>query len=94
MQTRVTFRNVESNDALKDAAKEATDKFEKFSDDIISADVIFNNDNKKFAEFTVHVKGDTLVAKEGTDDFIKSLNEGGDKIIRQIRKRKEKMQKK
>jgi ribosomal subunit interface protein len=90
MQTQVTFRHLKSNPELHSAAIEATKKFEKFHEDIISTDVVFRNDPDKVVEFTVRVKGDTLVVKEGSEDFLKSLNEGTDKMIRQIRRWKEK----
>jgi len=91
MQTQVTFRQVKSNPDLHNAAMEATKKFGKFLEDIISTDIIFKNDANKVVEFTVRVKGDTLVVKEESEDFIKSLNEGTDKMVRQIRKWKEKI---
>ncbi|MFH1052160.1 MAG: ribosome-associated translation inhibitor RaiA [bacterium] len=91
MQTQVTFRQMKSNPELRTAAAEATKKFEKFFEDIISTDIIFRNDPLKMVEFTVRVKGDTLVVKEGSEDFLKSLNEGTDKMVRQIRKWKQKI---
>ena len=94
MQTKVTFRNMQTNMDLNSAAIEASQKFEKFFDDIISTDVIFNNDALQIVEFTVRVKGETLVVKEQTEDFVKSLNEGADKMVRQIKKWKQKISKK
>jgi len=82
---------MKTNPELQTAAVEATKKFEKFFEDIISTDVIFRNDPLKMVEFTVRVKGDTLVVKEGSEDFLKSLNEGTDKMVRQIRKWKQKI---
>ena len=90
MQTKVTFRHFKSEPELYDAAIESAKSFEKFFDDIISTDVIFNNDIGKGVEFTVRVKGETLIVKENSDDFFKSLNEGTNKMIRQIRKWKTK----
>lgn len=91
MQTQVTFRHMKSNPELHTAAIDASRKFEKFCDDIISTDVIIKNDAFKAVEFNVRVKGETLIVKEGSDDFLKSLNEGTDKMIRKIRKWKEKI---
>lgn len=91
MQTQITFRQMKSNPELHVAAVEASKKFEKFFEDIISTDVVFRNDPLKMVEFTVRVKGDTLVVKEGSEDFLKSLNEGTDKMVRQIRKWKQKI---
>jgi ribosomal subunit interface protein len=91
MKTQVNFRHVKSDPELQTAAIEATKKFEKFYDDIISTDVVFKEDAGKIVEVIVHVQGNTLVAKETTDDFYKSLNEGIDKMVRQLKKWKEKL---
>lgn len=90
MKTQVTFRHFKTNTSLQDAANDSASKFERFYDGITSTDVVFTNDNDKIVEFTVHVLGNTIVAKEGSDDFNKSLNEASDKIIRQLKKWKKK----
>lgn len=90
MKTNITFRHLKSQPELHDAAILAADNFNKFHDQIISTDVVFKNDNEKTVEFTVRVQGNTLVAKESSDDFNKSLNDASDKIIRQLRKWKTK----
>jgi putative sigma-54 modulation protein len=92
MKTQVQFRHLKSTQELQDAANEAVQKFEKFYDRIISSDITFINetDTNKVVEITVHIHGTTLVAKETSDDFFKSLNEAADKIIRQLRKKKTK----
>jgi putative sigma-54 modulation protein len=90
MKTQVTFRHVKSNQILHDAANEEAQRFGKFSDAITSADIIFTDDNGKVVDITVRVNGSTLVGKEISDDFSKSLNEASDKIIRQLRKWKTK----
>lgn len=90
MKTNVTFRHLKTHPELHTAALDAADNFVKFHDQIISTDVVFKDDNVKTVEFTVHVQGNTLVAKESSDDFNKSLNDAADKIIRQLRKWKTK----
>jgi ribosomal subunit interface protein len=90
MKTQVTFRHLKTNTGLQDAANETVSRFEKFYDGITSTEVVFTNDNDKIVEFTVQVLGNTIVAKEGSDDFHKSLNEASGKIIRQLKKWKKK----
>ncbi len=92
MQTRVTFRHMKSSPELKELAQESSEKFEKFSDEITSGDFVFVNEGptQKIVEFTVQVNGNTLVVKEDSDDFVKSLKDGADKMIRQIKKWKTK----
>ncbi len=91
MNTKVTFRNMKSNQELIGAANEAAKKFEKFADEILSIDFIFRNDVNAEVEITLKVKKDVLVIKEESEDFKKSLNEASDKMVRQIRKWKQKL---
>lgn len=90
MQTQVTFRHLKSNPELQNAAKEAVSKFEKYFDNINHTDVIFSEDNVCIVEIFVQVHGSTLIAKESSEDYIKSLNEATDKMVRQLKKLKEK----
>jgi putative sigma-54 modulation protein len=90
MRTKVTFRHFKSQAELHDAALEAAERFEKFYSGITSTDIIFKNEANKVVEFTVRVNGNTLIAKESSDEFNKSLNEAADKMIRQLRKWKTK----
>lgn len=76
---------------LNTAAQEAARKFEKFHDGVLSTNVEFIDDTHKIVEFTVRLQGKTIVAKEHTDDFVKSLNASSDSIVRQIRKYKTKL---
>jgi ribosomal subunit interface protein len=91
MQTQVTFRHFKGQHPnLQQDAIEEANKFQKFYDDIISTDVEFINEAEKIVEFKVNIKGDTLVVREGSDDFHKSLSEGADKMVRRLRKAKTK----
>ena len=90
MKTNVTFRHLKANPNLQEAALDAADGFERFLDGIISTDIVFKNDHDKTVEFTVRVQGNTLVVRESSDDFRKSLNEVSDKMVRKIRKWKTK----
>jgi ribosomal subunit interface protein len=91
MQTNVTFRHLKSNPQLQDAAVGAAEKFERFFEGISSTDIVFKNDTDKIVEFTVRVNGNTLIAKDGSEDFSKSLNLASDKMVRQLRKWKTKI---
>jgi ribosomal subunit interface protein len=91
MKTKVTFRHLKPRPELQAAAEEAAERFEKFFDGITTTDVIFNSETDNMVEFTVHVQGNTFVVKENSEDFTKSLNIASDKMIRQIKKWKEKV---
>ncbi len=91
MLTKITFRHFKGNHPdLHDTALEVAEGFTKYHDSIISTNVEFINEHQKTVEFTVHLQGSTLVAKESSEDFQKSLHEAGEKIVRQIKKYKTK----
>ncbi|MGE5479210.1 MAG: HPF/RaiA family ribosome-associated protein [Chloroflexota bacterium] len=91
MQTKVTFRHFKSqHPELHVLAVDAADNFQHFHDNIIATNVEFINDEYKIVEFTVHLNGGTLVSKDSSDDFHKSLNAASDKMVRQLNKWKTK----
>ncbi|MDT3740936.1 MAG: HPF/RaiA family ribosome-associated protein [Candidatus Kapabacteria bacterium] len=91
MKTQITFRHTNSSHPkLHEDALNAAMGFEKYYDGIISTNVEFINEVSKTVEITVFIQGNTLVAKEDSDDFNKSLHDASEKIIRQIRKHKTK----
>lgn len=91
MKKQVTFRHLKSRKELHDAALEVMDRFGKFNESITSAAVEFDAESQKIVEFRAHVQGRVLVVKEASDDFLKSLNEGADKMVRQLKKHREKV---
>ena len=91
MQKQVTFRHLKSNPELHEAANETIGRFEKFHDGITSTSVEFIAESQNIVEFKVHIQGHVLVVKEASEDFLKSLNEGADKMIRKLKKQREKL---
>ncbi len=93
MKTNVTFRHFKGHHpVLRDLAMQAAEHFEKFHNSIISTDIEFINETDKIVEFTLFVQGKTLIVKESSDDFKKSLGKAEDKMVRQLKKYKEKIQ--
>ncbi|MCS6808373.1 MAG: ribosome-associated translation inhibitor RaiA [Bacteroidota bacterium] len=94
MEIKVTARHFDAKPSLKEEAIAAAKKFERFYNNIISTEVILSfertKDSAKTAEFIVHVHDHTLVAKESSEDFFKSLHDGAEKMIRQLNKLKTK----
>ncbi len=92
MQVKLTARHFEPRPSLSEAAIAAAGGFDKFMDDIISTDIIMTleTETRKMVEFIVHAHGHTLVAKETTDDFFKSIAGASDNIERQFSKLKTK----
>lgn len=90
MKTQVTFRHLKSRPELYEAAEEAIKRFEKFNDSIISINVEFIQEAQNVCEFRIHINGNVLAVREASDDFEKSLNLAADKVVRQLKKQKEK----
>ncbi len=91
MKTQVTFRHLKSqHPKLQEEAVQILEGFSKFSEEITSANVEFLNETNKTVVISVHLNGNTLIAKEASDDFGKSLRDASDKIVRQIQKLKTK----
>ncbi len=93
MQTTVTFRHLKTRQDLQEAAIEQANKFNRFYDGIISTNVEFIHDVDNVVEFKVNVHGNTLISRENTEDFTKSLNMASDKMVRQLKKWKTKITK-
>ncbi len=82
-------------DDLQEFAHNKVSKLERFSDDIISAEVFFrllNNseDNNKCAEIKLLVRGHDLFAKKESKTFEESLNLAIEALRKQLEKRKDK----
>lgn len=91
MQTQITFRHTNGQHPnLKESAQKMADNLLKFHDGIISSHIEFNNETTKQVVINLHVEGGTLVAKEESDDFRKSLTAAGEKMKRQLKKFKAK----
>jgi ribosomal subunit interface protein len=91
MKKQVTFRHLQSRDDLRAAAMDIMNRFERFNEGITSAAVEFTAESQNIVEFKVHVQGHVLVVKEASDDFMKGLNTGADKMVRQLKKHREKL---
>ncbi len=91
MKTQITFRHTTAtHPKLHDEALSIANGFTKYHDGIISTNVEFINEVNKTVGITVHLTGNTIAAKEDSDDFHKSLHNASEKIIRQIKKYKTK----
>jgi putative sigma-54 modulation protein len=94
MEITVTARHFDAKSTLREDAINAAKKLEHYYNNIISTEVILSfermQDTIKVAEFVVHVQDHTLVAKESSDSFSKSLHNSAEKMIRQLGKLKTK----
>lgn len=93
MTTEVTFRHFNAkHPTLHNMALESADRFTQFNNSILSTHIEFTNEpEEKKVEFRVNANGNVLVSSDSTDDFKKSLANAEEKLIRQLRKLKTKI---
>ena len=85
----------EVNDYTRGIIEEKLQKLDKFSDEIIRADVYLKMGdntfpNDKITEVSLSVPGPNIFAEASSDSFEKSVNEVSNKLRVQLLKRKEK----
>lgn len=82
----ITFRHVDSSDALKRYAEEKITKLQKFLRQPMTAKVTLSVDRlKQMAEVRISSGGEHLEAKEATNDMYASIDVVLGKLERQIR---------
>lgn len=88
MDIHFTARRFKAHKEVRDYAWESLQRLDKFYDGIIRSDVILSYERKtnsiKTAEVNVHIQGNTLSAKEKSEDFILSLDRALEKLVKQL----------
>jgi ribosomal subunit interface protein len=88
MDVHVTARHTKLTDEENQDALNAAQHLEHYYSNILRVDVICDNSDKKSAEFTVRVPGHTIVAKESSTEFKKSIHDAAEKVKRLLSKLK------
>ena len=93
MQITVTFRHMESSDAVRSYVEEKLARVKKYIDEPIDAQVVLSVQKKinHRAEVTMVAKGLTMKSVEEKDDMYAAIDLMVDKIERQLKKYKEKL---
>jgi putative sigma-54 modulation protein len=93
MQIAVTFRHMESSDAVRNYVEEKLARVKKYIEDPIDAQVVLSVQKKinHRAEVTMVVKGLTMKSTEETSDMYAAIDLMVDKIERQLKRYKEKL---
>ncbi len=90
MNISITARRFKAHDTLKDFIRDELSSLNKYSEDILSAEVILSyvnsKDSIKTAEINLSIPGHIITAKEDTDDFKKSVVAASEKVSRQLKK--------
>lgn len=91
MEVTVTFRHIESTDALRDYVHEKLLRINKYVSVTAEAAVVLSLEkHRHMAEITLNTNGITINAKEVTEDMYSSIDFAVDKLERQVKKHKEK----
>lgn len=98
MINTVSGRNVEITDALKDTVDKKMSRLDKYFQKDIPATVTLSVESKRqkdrqIVEVTIPFSSTIIRAEESTDDMYTSIDKVIDVLERQIRKHKEKLQK-
>jgi len=92
MEITVTFRHLESTDALRDYAQEKVSRIKKYVGSPAEVAVVLSLEKRRHtAEITLNTDGITINAKEVTEDMYSSIDLAVDKLERQVKKHKEKI---
>lgn len=93
MQTDITFKNIDSSDALRDYAVKRLSKMDKYIDRTAEAHVVLSVEKRRHkADVTLTADGAVINAVEITEDLYAAIDTVMDKLERQIKKHKEKLQ--
>lgn len=93
MQVTVTFRHMETSEALKAYADEKLDRLKKYIDEPIVAQVYLTVEKKirHITEISLTAKGVTIKAAEATHDMYAAIDAVVDKLERQVKRYKERI---
>ena len=99
MNVSISGHHISITDAMEKAVREKLEKVERHFDQIQSIQVILSLDNSGAqkshkAEAIMRVSGKEMFVQALDDDMYKAINEMADKLDRQVRKYKTKMESK
>jgi len=93
MHIELTFKNLDPTDALKDYATKRLSKLDKYMDKPAEAHVVLSVERRRHkADITLNADGAVINAVEITEDMYSAIDMVMDKLDRQVKKHKEKIQ--
>ena len=89
MQISVTFRHMDSNDGMKEYAKQKLLKMKKYVENPVEAHVVLSVEKfRNIAEVTIKGEGVSINGEERSRDMYSAIDNVMGKIGRQIKKRR------
>jgi len=94
MEVKVSGKNLEVTDALRDNVTAKLEKFGKYLKEDTEAQATLSvQKNRQIIEITIPINGSILRVEESTDDMYTSVDRAIDKLNKQISKHKTKLEK-
>ena len=94
MNVTITGRKIDITSALKTRIQKKLGRLNRFDDNILDTSIILAVEkNRQIAEIKVNVNGATIWGKESSIDMYAAVDLVIDKIIRQLRKNRDKLKK-
>jgi putative sigma-54 modulation protein len=94
MAVNITFRNLDSSDAIRDYALDRVARVKKYIESPFDANVVLSVEKfRHIAEITISMDGSTINGQEETGDLYSAIDMVMDKIERQIKKHRGKITK-
>jgi putative sigma-54 modulation protein len=91
MQIRFTARHYKAPEQIKAYAEKKILKLERYHDSILDCEIVCDYEKlNQIVEFALNVNGQKLIVIEKSDDIYKCIDEGVDKLERQLKKHKDK----
>ena len=92
MDIHVTFKHLETSDAVRSYAIVKIEKLERYFHDTIQVNIVLSEERfNHIADITIIAKGTTINVTEGTNDMHASIDSAVGKLERQLKKQKEKI---
>jgi putative sigma-54 modulation protein len=92
MQVTVTFRHMDSSDALKNYAEEKTERLARFLTEPVEVHWVLSVEKiRHSADATVVAKGVKIKSHEVTEDLYSAIDSAIDSLEKQVRRHKEKL---
>ena len=89
MEVSFTFRHLDSNDGMKEYAKQKLMKIRRYLEKPVEAHVVLSVEKfRNIAEVTIKGEGVSINGEERSDDMYSAIDDVMDKIGRQIKKRR------
>ena len=93
MNFSVTFRHMEATDAIRDYAEQKLGKVKKYLTEPIEFNVVLKVEkHRHIAEITLSSERKTFNCSEKTEDMYSAIDKAADKLERQVKRAKDRIQ--